>query len=358
MTQWLNSSLDRSKTRQVRDPPRRASRSRSRSARADVGVTLRLLRLRRGVRAGGGSARSRGARGGGADPLGSARARRPAGLGRARRASPRARRRAARATSRRRPRRLAGASAAPIGLESYRRDRLARDLAAAGPRSERRCASTALRSRGATSPTPGARARRSTSPPCSSRAATERKPRPRSRARGRGEPRRRASTSRRTACASPSLAATVPARAPSPGRFCSKRRSRTARRPRIPPCAARCAPRRRGSRPADRGRRGRALVAAGDARRGVAALSRRRPARWPAEERARTCSPLARGQAQLERPAAALATAARIPEDGSPASFEARLLRAELELEVGSARRGAAGRGRPRSRRSTIACPR
>jgi soluble lytic murein transglycosylase len=83
--------------------------------------------------------------------------------------------------------------------------------------------------------------------------------------------------------------------------------------------------------PADRARRGRALIAAGDAKRGVALLSRDAPARWPAEERSLNLLALARGQARLERPSAALAVAARIPADGSAPSYEARLLRAQTE---------------------------
>jgi soluble lytic murein transglycosylase len=97
--------------------------------------------------------------------------------------------------------------------------------------------------------------------------------------------------------------------------------------------------------PADRARRGRALIAAGDARRGVSLLSRDAPARWPAQERSVNLLALARGQARLERPAAALAAAAGIRDDGSAASYEARLFRAQTEyrrlLGRGKSPRGA-----------------
>ena len=84
--------------------------------------------------------------------------------------------------------------------------------------------------------------------------------------------------------------------------------------------------------PADRARRGRSLVAAGDARRGVEALSRSFPAQWPPAERGANWLALARGQARLKRRAEALAAAARVPKDDTQAWFEARLLAADLEL--------------------------
>ncbi len=85
--------------------------------------------------------------------------------------------------------------------------------------------------------------------------------------------------------------------------------------------------------PADRARRGRSLVAAGDARRGVRLLTRDPPSRWPREEREANLLSLARGQERLGQRAAALATAARIPTGESAASFEARLLAASLDLQ-------------------------
>lgn len=84
--------------------------------------------------------------------------------------------------------------------------------------------------------------------------------------------------------------------------------------------------------PADRARRGRALVAAGDAKRGVTLLRRGSPSLWPPEERSANLLSLARGQARLGQTSAALVTAGQIPDDDSATSFEARLLRAELEL--------------------------
>jgi soluble lytic murein transglycosylase len=82
----------------------------------------------------------------------------------------------------------------------------------------------------------------------------------------------------------------------------------------------------------DRARRGRSLVAAGDPKRGVALLSRDPLSSWPAAERGANLLALARGQARLGKRAAALATVAKIPQDESAPSFEARLLGAELAL--------------------------
>ena len=82
--------------------------------------------------------------------------------------------------------------------------------------------------------------------------------------------------------------------------------------------------------PPERGRRGRALVAAGDPRRGVALLGRDRPSAWPEGERSQNLLALARGQLALKKGKAAEATAAMVPDDGTLASFEARLLRCDL----------------------------
>jgi soluble lytic murein transglycosylase len=82
--------------------------------------------------------------------------------------------------------------------------------------------------------------------------------------------------------------------------------------------------------PAERGRRGSALVAAGDARRGVRLLAQGRPAAWPEGERSRNLLGLARGQLALKKPKDAEATAARIADDGTLASSEARLLRCDI----------------------------
>jgi soluble lytic murein transglycosylase-like protein len=81
---------------------------------------------------------------------------------------------------------------------------------------------------------------------------------------------------------------------------------------------------------AERGRLGSALVAAGDARRGVASLGRDRPESWPDGERAANLLALARGQLALKKKSAAEASAARVPDDGSLASHQARLFRCDL----------------------------
>ena len=84
--------------------------------------------------------------------------------------------------------------------------------------------------------------------------------------------------------------------------------------------------------PSERGRRGSALVAAGDPRRGVRLLIADRPAAWPDGERNRNLLALARGELALKKPKDAEAAAVRIPDDGSLESFEARLLRCDIVL--------------------------
>jgi soluble lytic murein transglycosylase-like protein len=81
---------------------------------------------------------------------------------------------------------------------------------------------------------------------------------------------------------------------------------------------------------ADRARRGRALVAAGDAKRGLRLLEER-PASWPPEDRAANQLALARGLSGTGRTEAAEAAAARVPA-GTPHWFDATLLRADLQL--------------------------
>ncbi|HKD20284.1 MAG TPA: transglycosylase SLT domain-containing protein [Thermoanaerobaculia bacterium] len=93
---------------------------------------------------------------------------------------------------------------------------------------------------------------------------------------------------------------------------------------------AECAEAERSLAPAERGRRGAALVAAGDPRRGVRLLSQNPPSAWPEGERAQNLLALARGQLALKKPRDAEATAARVPDDGTVASAEARLLRCDL----------------------------
>jgi soluble lytic murein transglycosylase-like protein len=80
----------------------------------------------------------------------------------------------------------------------------------------------------------------------------------------------------------------------------------------------------------ERGRLGSALVTAGDARRGVAMLGRDKPASWPEAERAANLLSLARGQLALKKRSAAEASAALVPDDGTPASYQARLFRCDL----------------------------
>jgi soluble lytic murein transglycosylase-like protein len=84
--------------------------------------------------------------------------------------------------------------------------------------------------------------------------------------------------------------------------------------------------------PAERAERGRLLIAAGDARRGVALLSRDRVAAWPPADRGALLLALARGQLALKRDKEAEATAARVPDDGRPAAFEAHLFRCDRVL--------------------------
>ena len=82
--------------------------------------------------------------------------------------------------------------------------------------------------------------------------------------------------------------------------------------------------------PADRARRGRALVAAGDARRGHRLLAER-PAAWPIADRPANHLALVRALAASGRAGAAEAEAARVPR-GSPQWFDATLFRADLVL--------------------------
>ena len=84
--------------------------------------------------------------------------------------------------------------------------------------------------------------------------------------------------------------------------------------------------------PAERGRRGRALVEAGDGRRGVKLLSQDRADDWPEGERGRNLLALARGHLGLKKPDLAEETAARVPDDGTLAAWEARLFRCDLVL--------------------------
>ena len=82
----------------------------------------------------------------------------------------------------------------------------------------------------------------------------------------------------------------------------------------------------------DRGRRGRALLAAGDATRAAKLLSGVAPAAWPVEDRAANLLALAEAQHKLHKTAAADKTLARIPDDGTEAAWAARLDAADWTL--------------------------
>ena len=82
--------------------------------------------------------------------------------------------------------------------------------------------------------------------------------------------------------------------------------------------------------PADRGRRGRALVSAGDPRRGVVLLSKDRSDDWPEGERGANLLALARGQLAMKKTKAAEETASRVADDGTLSAYEARLFRCDL----------------------------
>ena len=83
---------------------------------------------------------------------------------------------------------------------------------------------------------------------------------------------------------------------------------------------------------AERGQRGVALIAVGDARRGVKLLSQDRPSAWPEDERGRNLLALARGRLALKKEREAETAAALVPDDGTPAAYEARLFRCDLVL--------------------------
>src|SRR5262249_50649028 len=101
------------------------------------------------------------------------------------------------------------------------------------------------------------------------------------------------------------------------------------------PAAARAAVAREETRlgPADRGKAGAALLAAGNVERGVRLLRKDPPANWPAEQRAAWQLALARGEARLGRHAAAEKAAAAVPRDGSVSDFEARLFLADARID-------------------------
>jgi soluble lytic murein transglycosylase-like protein len=241
--------------------------------------------------------------------------------------------------------RLAAASAAPIGLDLYRRERLARDLAASGN------VVRALREY---------RALEGIAEPYAMRARAARDL-------GRlldenGSPFSAAGVLARAAEAVPSSSLELaPDRLGLALRLGDAARVRALSRrlllespladrsEKLPAVVRRALLREEKSLPpADRARRGRALIAAGETKRGVALLRRDAPSLWPREERGPNLLALARGQARLGKEAAALATAARVPADQSASSFEARLLRADLELARLRAKPSAPGKPDPR----------
>ena len=102
--------------------------------------------------------------------------------------------------------------------------------------------------------------------------------------------------------------------------------------------------------PADRARRARALLGAGDASDAAKLLSAAAPSAWPVPERAANLLALAEAQRRLHRDRAAGKTLARVPDDGTEAAFAARLLRIDLDLYVlrGGKGRAAAAPDDPR----------
>jgi soluble lytic murein transglycosylase-like protein len=84
--------------------------------------------------------------------------------------------------------------------------------------------------------------------------------------------------------------------------------------------------------PAERARFARARIAAGDIRRGVKLLKADPPAQWPPEERGANLLALARGLQRLGDAHGAERVAQAIPQDGTEASYDSRLLRADLAL--------------------------
>lgn len=84
--------------------------------------------------------------------------------------------------------------------------------------------------------------------------------------------------------------------------------------------------------PADRARRGRALVLAGDSRRGVRMLLGTSSAAWPASERAGILLALARGQLASGKPREAEMAAAAIPPAAAAEFADGQLLRNEIAV--------------------------
>ncbi len=94
--------------------------------------------------------------------------------------------------------------------------------------------------------------------------------------------------------------------------------------------------------PADRGRLGRSLATGGSAARGIHLLRQDAPSAWPAEDRGANLLALSRALLHESDARGAEAVAAAIAEDGTPADFDARLLRADFELTAVRRRRSGA----------------
>ena len=84
--------------------------------------------------------------------------------------------------------------------------------------------------------------------------------------------------------------------------------------------------------PADRARRGRALILAGDSRRGVRLILGTSSAAWPASERAGILLSLARGQLASGKPREAERAAAAIPPAAATEFADGQLLRSDIAV--------------------------
>ncbi|HEX4440935.1 MAG TPA: lytic transglycosylase domain-containing protein [Thermoanaerobaculia bacterium] len=84
--------------------------------------------------------------------------------------------------------------------------------------------------------------------------------------------------------------------------------------------------------PAERGRLGRALVGAGESKRGVKLLSKDAPSAWPSADRGANLLARARGELAMKKEKAADATATSIANDGSEAYWQSVLFRSDLVL--------------------------
>ncbi len=81
-----------------------------------------------------------------------------------------------------------------------------------------------------------------------------------------------------------------------------------------------------------RGEFGRALLSAGNVRGGLSVLRLDPPGRWSSPDRSANLLAIARGLERSGKTREAELAASRVPRDGSPPSFEARLLRCDLVL--------------------------